>query len=54
MIRPQVRRLAAGLGRQDPDVVFRRFADELDDPLADLVAAGLLIAVSAAPGPSPC
>ena len=35
-IRPQVRRLAAGLGRQDPDVVFRRFADEIDDPLGDL------------------
>lgn len=44
-IRPQVRRLAAGLGRQDPDVVFRRFADDLDDPLADLVATGLSIAV---------
>lgn len=44
-IRPQVRRLAAGLGRQDPDVVFRRFADDLDDPLGDLVAAGLSIAV---------
>lgn len=44
-IRPQVRRLAAGLGRQEPDVVFRRFADDLDDPLGDLVAAGLLIAV---------
>lgn len=45
VIRPQVRRLAAGLGRQDPDVVFRRFADDLDDPLGDLVAAGLSIAV---------
>ncbi len=44
-IRPQVRRLAASLGRQDPAVVFRRFADDLDDPLGDLVAAGLLIAV---------
>ncbi len=44
-IRPQVRRLAAGLGRQDPDLVMRRFADELDDPLGDLVAAGLLIAI---------
>ena len=44
-IRPQVRRLAAGLGRQDPAVVFRRFADDVDDPLGDLVAAGLLIAV---------
>jgi len=45
IIRPHVRRLAAGLGRQDPDVVFRRFADDLDDPLADLVAAGLAIAI---------
>jgi hypothetical protein len=45
IIRPHVRRLAAGIGRQDPDVVFRRFADDLDDPLADLVAAGLAIAV---------
>jgi hypothetical protein len=44
-IRPQVRRLAAGLGRQEPAVVFRRFADDIDDPLGDLVAAGLLIAV---------
>ena len=44
-IRPQVRRLAAGLGRQDPAIVFRRFADDMDDPLGDLVAAGLLIAV---------
>ncbi|HUF97037.1 MAG TPA: hypothetical protein VMM60_02835 [Ilumatobacter sp.] len=45
IIRPHVRRLAAGLGRQDPDIVFRRFADDLDDPLADLVAAGLAIAI---------
>ena len=45
IIRPQVRRLAAGLGRQDPEIVFRRFADDLDDPLADLVAAGLSIAI---------
>jgi Flp pilus assembly protein TadB len=45
IIRPQVRRLALGLARQDPDPVFRRFADELDDPLADLVATGLSIAV---------
>jgi hypothetical protein len=44
-IRPHVRRLAAGLGRQDPDIVFRRFADDLDDPLGDLVAAGLSIAI---------
>jgi len=45
IIRPQVRRLALGLARQDPDYVFRRFADDLDDPLADLVATGLSIAV---------
>ncbi len=45
IIRPHIRRLAAGLSRQDPDVVFRRFADDLDDPLADLVAAGLAIAI---------
>lgn len=44
-IRPAVRRLAAALGHQDPDVAFRRFADDLDDPLGDLIAAGLLIAV---------
>lgn len=45
VIRPAVRRLGAGLGRQDPDIVFRRFADDLDDPVADLVAAGLSIAI---------
>ncbi|CAN5444142.1 type II secretion system protein [soil metagenome] len=45
VIRPQVRRLAAGLGRQEPDLVVRRFADEVDDPIGDLVATGLLIAV---------
>jgi hypothetical protein len=45
VLRPHVRRLAAGLGRRDPDLVFRRFADDLDDPLGDLVAAGLSIAI---------
>lgn len=45
IIRPHIRRLAAGLGRQEPEVVFRRFADDIDDPLADLVAAGLAIAI---------
>lgn len=44
-IKPPVRRLAAALGRQDPAIAFRRFADDVDDPLGDLVAAGLLIAV---------
>lgn len=45
VLRPSVRRLAAALGRQEPEVAFRRFADDLDDPLADLVAAGLAIAI---------
>lgn len=45
IIRPYVRRLAAGLGRQDPEIAFRRFADDIDDPVADLVAAGLSIAI---------
>lgn len=44
-LRPAVRRLASGLGRQDPDLVFRRFADDLDDPVGDLVATGLSIAI---------
>ncbi len=44
-IRPSVRRLAVSLGRQDPEVAVRRFADDIDDPIGDLVAAGLLIAV---------
>lgn len=44
-IRPAVRRLATALGHQDPELAFRRFADDLDDPLGDLVAAGLLVAV---------
>lgn len=44
-IRPAVRRLSTALGHQDPDTAFRRFADELDDPLGDLVSAGMLIAV---------
>jgi len=45
VLRPHVRRLAAGLGRQEPEIAFRRFADDIDDPLADLVAAGLAIAI---------
>jgi hypothetical protein len=44
-IRTPVRRLAVALGRQDPELAFRRFADDLDDPLGDLVAAGLSIAI---------
>ena len=47
ILRPQIRSLYARLSAgQPPDAVFRRFADEMDDPLADLVAVGLLIAVS--------
>jgi tight adherence protein B len=45
-VRPQVRALAARLGRQPEAVVLRRWADELDDPTADLVAAGLLVALT--------
>ena len=44
-IRPEVRRLALGLGHLEPEPALRRFADDIDDPLGDLVAAGLLIAV---------
>jgi Flp pilus assembly protein TadB len=47
LVRPAVRglysRLSAGVA---PDVAVRRFADELDDPLADLVAIGLLVAIT--------
>ena len=47
VLRPHVRALVARLSAgQPPEVVFRRFADDLDDPLADLVAVGLLIAVT--------
>jgi hypothetical protein len=45
VIRPAVRRLSASLGRQDPAIALRRFADDLDDPLGDLIASGLLIAI---------
>ena len=44
-IRPQVRALASRLGRQSEQVVLRQWADALDDPTADLVAAGLLVAL---------
>ena len=45
-IRDQVDRLADGLGGPDPGVAIRGFADELDDPIGDLVASGLWIAVT--------
>jgi Flp pilus assembly protein TadB len=46
-IRPHVVSLFARLSAGQPaELVFRRFADEMNDPLADLVAVGLLIAVS--------
>ncbi|MDA3027252.1 MAG: hypothetical protein O2925_00510 [Actinomycetota bacterium] len=45
VLRPAVRRLAAGLGRHDLDQVVRDFADDLNDPVGDLVAVGLLIAL---------
>ena len=44
-IRPSVRRLTASLGRRDAEEALRRFAAEIDDPVADLVAVGLLIAI---------
>lgn len=47
MIRPAVRRLYAELGAGRPaELAVRSFADELDDPLGDLVATGLLISVT--------
>jgi Flp pilus assembly protein TadB len=46
-IRPHVRLLFARLSAGQPaEVAFRRFADDMNEPLADLVAVGLLIAVS--------
>ncbi|MEO8265578.1 MAG: type II secretion system F family protein [Ilumatobacteraceae bacterium] len=46
-IRPHVRSLFARLSAGQPaEIAFRRFADDMDEPLADLVAVGLLIAVS--------
>ncbi len=46
-IRPHVRLLYARLSAGQPaELAFRRFADDMDEPLADLVAVGLLIAVS--------
>ena len=47
VIRQPVRRLFARLSAGQPaEWALRAFADELDDPLGDLVAVGLLIAVS--------
>lgn len=46
-IRANVRRLYARLSAgRSAEWALRSFADELDDPLADLVATGLLIAVT--------
>jgi hypothetical protein len=45
-VQPQVRALASRLGRQPEQVVLRQFADDLDDPTADLIAAGLLVALT--------
>ncbi len=42
---PVIRRLNAGLRRQDPEIVLRRFAADLNDPVADLVAIGLVVAI---------
>ncbi|CAN5761536.1 hypothetical protein BH24ACT5_BH24ACT5_05210 [soil metagenome] len=45
-IRPQVASLSARLARQDPARAVRQFADELDDPSADLVASVLALATT--------
>jgi tight adherence protein B len=42
-LRPAVHRLALSLQREDPAAAFARFAAELDDPDADLVASVLLM-----------
>ncbi|MEM8618196.1 MAG: hypothetical protein AAGF73_00600 [Actinomycetota bacterium] len=44
-IQPAVRRLSAGLGHRPTNSVMRTFADEIDDPLGDLIAAGLAISI---------
>lgn len=44
-IRSEVRRLARGLIRYEPAIMLERFADELDDPVGDLVATGLRVAI---------
>lgn len=45
-IRPEVRRLATRIERQDPPAALQQFAAELDDPSGDLVASVLLMAMS--------
>ncbi len=44
-IRPAVRRLSTGLGHRSTETAMRTFADDIDDPLGDLIAAGLAIAI---------
>jgi tight adherence protein B len=43
-IRPEVTRLVAKLRRTDPTWALRLFADQLDDPGADLVTSVLILA----------
>jgi tight adherence protein B len=43
-IRPQVERLALGMRRGRLVQALRAFADEVDDPMADLVVASLVVA----------
>jgi tight adherence protein B len=45
-IRPAVIRLATSLQREEPSVAFGRFANELDDADADLVASVLLMSTT--------
>jgi hypothetical protein len=48
-IRPSVLRLAARLERDRLTVALREFADELNDPIGDLVVAALVLAADKSP-----
>lgn len=45
-IRPEVDRLATRLERRRPSAALQQFADDLDDPSADLVASVLMLATT--------
>jgi Flp pilus assembly protein TadB len=48
-IRPEVMRLAARLDHDRLSVALRDFADDLDDPIGDLVVASLVLAADRSP-----
>ncbi|MGH9244754.1 MAG: type II secretion system F family protein [Acidimicrobiales bacterium] len=48
-IRPQVLRMAARLERDRLSVALRDFADEMNDPMGDLVVAALVLAADKSP-----